>query len=135
MKRFRTYFFASGLMLGSLLLQYDPASADTMAHFGRNSECQHMLNPTSLVPAPPAQTFRLCRGTSGATSWAAIIVKNAVPPQPPMTVCTRSTVNVPPNGMTEFTCNISGPGTYKGTVTYYVGGYPFTHLDYTWKIP
>ena len=65
MKRFCGYVFVSGLMLGSLLLQYDPASAwDTMAHFGSTSACSlHMTDPTHLGN-PPQPPFYLCRGNS-----------------------------------------------------------------------
>ena len=58
MKKFCGYLFVSGLMLGNLLLQYDPASAwnDTMIHHGNGSgtvsrNCaSHMANPTNVTP-------------------------------------------------------------------------------------
>src|SRR5713101_4750673 len=57
MRRFSEYFFVSGLMLGSLLLQYGPASAldSTMAHHDKGSGtsspsgcASDMTDPTQL---------------------------------------------------------------------------------------
>ena len=119
MKRFSGYFFVSGLMLGSLLLQYDPASAqfgDPMAHFGNSTCGSHMIDPTPLGNPSPS-TFYLCRGISGATDWSAEIRKDAGINQLVCTLAKR------PTGGTNYTwstCNIPN-GSYRAILTYYVG--------------
>jgi hypothetical protein len=141
MKRLGVYVFTIGLMFGSLLLQYNPASAtwqsDTMAHFGSDAQCSDH-NPSvngSKIPLGAApQTFWLCKRNSGATTWSAVIKKDGPTGG---TVCKLDPAvpvpTTPPT--TSFTCNITAPGTYKGTLTYYIGTTSFLNLDYTWTIP
>ena len=134
MKRFCGYFFVSGLMLGSLLLQYDPVSAldSTMAHHDKGSGTSSpsgcvsdMVDPTTLkVPGP--QTFKLCVFNSGATSWAAEIRKEVIG-YPLVSGCQMNQVAV--STQSSFTCNVSTTGNYRGIIYYWVGATQFTHID------
>lgn len=125
MKRFCGHVFVSGLMLGSLLLQYDTALAqfsDTMPHFGKNSACgKHMVNPTHL--GTPQQPFYLCRGTSGATHWSAEIRKDKLPYELVCTLPKRSTEG---DDYIWENCSIPQPGNYRGILKYWVGTTMYT---------
>lgn len=122
MKRFGAYFFAIGLMLGSLLLQYDPALAwgtDTNAHYGDANCIAHI---PSIIGTP--YTFTVCQANSQATSWQIQILdannnlvagctQNPSPPVPPFTF-------LPPLKM-QITCNNLPAGQLKAKVLWYVG--------------
>jgi hypothetical protein len=123
-----TYVLFAGL-LGGLLLLNDSAFPqfpnDQMPHFGNSNCSAHLVDPTPLGAAP--QTMRMCAQSSGATTWSATIVRMAIPP---VTVCTRSSV---PVTTTSFQCNITAPGSYKGTITYCIGSSCFNgHPDFKW---
>ena len=133
MKRFCRYFFVSGLMLGSLLLQYDTASAldSTMAHHDKGSGTttpsgcvSDMTDPTQLGAQP--QTFRLCVFNSGATDWSAEIRKDSYPYQL-VSGCSMAKVSVAIQ--TSFSCSVITPGSYRGLFTYWVGTTQKGHTD------
>jgi hypothetical protein len=131
MKRFSEYFYVSVLMLGSLLLQYDPASAgfsDTMVHHGNgsgtpSSGCvSHMADPTTVSPTNPA-TFKICKANSSATEWAVEIRRNSSP-YLLVTGCSVTRSDVPQNPPFHLTwsCTLPQSGIYyRGTITYWVG--------------
>ena len=134
MRRFCVYFFVSGLILGSLLLQYDPASAtlpnDTMAHFGSGSSCSnHMVDLTHVKTT--SYTYKLCVGHSHADSWSAEIRNDYTGNL--VTGCSLSQVS--PSTTSSFSCSITSPGFYRGIVTYWVSGSPFTHIDRRYVSP
>ena len=124
MKRFVAYFFVSGLMFGSLLLQYDPASAwiDTMPHYGVSRCGSHMINPTQL--GPPPQTFNLCVANSGATEWSAEIKKDS--PYELVPGCSLARRYTNGANFTWSTCSVTQTGNYRGTLKYWVGSSQLT---------
>jgi hypothetical protein len=134
MKRFCGYFFVSGLMLGSLLLQYDSALAldSTMAHHDKGSGTtspsgcvSDMTDPTQLSTTLP-QTFRLCAFNSGATDWSAEIRKDSYP-YALVTGCSMAKVKVAIQN--SFSCSVITPGSYRGLFTYWIGTTQKGHTD------
>jgi hypothetical protein len=137
MMKVSSYVFFASLMIVALLLPANPTPAawdgvnNSMPHFGSNSTCGDHLASSTSDPAP--QTMWLCKRSSGATTWAATIAKTT---WPPATVCSLSSTTVPPSGISSMGCNITTPGTYKGTITYCVGGSCSQgHADFSWTVP
>lgn len=138
MRRLSARFIPLILMLGGLWFFYDPSPSagwpnDTNAHFGSNGACAngHMLTG-ELMGVPPNQTFALCVGQSGATTWYGEI-RNY---NGSVIVCSSgSFTSVGSSGQMTFQCNISQTGYYKGYVYWQVTGSSQTmnHIDYYFR--
>jgi len=128
------YLFLTALFGLGVLVTNGPAFAWTdtsMPHFSKDANCSdHLIDPTHVGNPPRTVSMKMCPLNSGATTWSATIVKIAIPP---VNVCTFPSTSV---ANSTFNCTLNTAGSYKGTITYCVGGSCFVgHADYRWTVP
>ena len=127
------------VVFGSLLLSTVPVLAalqnDGYPHYGKDGACNdHVSNPERLGSATP-QTFTLCQGSSGATSWFAAVYKvGASTPS-----CTYGSQSSPYTASSPQSFNPPcslGTGTYKAYIYFWVGNSQMmTHCDQYFTVP
>lgn len=109
------YFLIAIVTVGGWLLTASPVSAqfgNNMPHVGQTSACTaHLANGTHLGTT---YTFRLCVGTSQATSWTASVIRSNGTVLP-------CGLNNQPVSVNSFTCSGMPTGLYSVTVRYKVG--------------
>ena len=120
----------AGLFVVCFFLSANPAAAfsDNMPHIGQTSTCAaHLLNGTHVGTN---YTFRLCVGTSQATTWSWTVVRRSDGLVLPCSISNQ------PVSVNTLQCTGIPGGQYSVTVAYTVGTSPGpTHSDSWYLAP
>lgn len=129
MKLSRSTFVAALVVVGLFLnaVTVSAGFADNMPHLGQTSACSSHLTTGTHIGT--TYTFRLCVGTSQATTWSWTVVRRS----DGFVAC--KIINQPVS-INTLQCNNIPAGTYSVTVAYMVGTSPGpTHSDCWYLAP